>query len=113
MMRVHSTCANGANAIPVPGCPFFAASGPSMLMPRMTLIASCSRSVSTPLAVIIATLPTDRGRQQGSCLCSILEQKDRSCEPVEEAPVADRTDLACAEHSRSGAAVDVRVDDLR
>src|SRR5204863_9830296 len=113
MTRVHSTCANGASAMPVPGCPEFAACGPSMQMPRMTLIARCSRSVSTPLAVILVTLPTKVVSQQGVREALILEQQDRGGEAVQEAAVADRTDLAGAEHAGGGVAFDVGIHDLR
>src|SRR3954451_18750460 len=112
MTRVHSTCARGASAMPVPGCPEFAACGPSIQMPRMMLIARCSRSVSTPLAVILVTLPTPVDSQQGVGGPSVLEQEDGSREAVQEAALADGTDLAGAEHAGSGTAFDVGVDDL-
>jgi hypothetical protein len=47
MMRVNNTCASGANAIGVPGCPEFARCTASIDRPRMTLIARCSSSLVT------------------------------------------------------------------
>src|ERR1700759_5050187 len=52
MMRVHSTCASGASAIGVPGCPEFAFWTASIARPRTTLIPRCSIS---PLTSATAT----------------------------------------------------------
>src|SRR5689334_14836563 len=107
MTRVHNTWASGASAMPVPGCPFLAASGPSMHKPRMTLIARCSRSVSTEVTLMREPYADFRARAGE---LSVVEQQDRRGEPVQEAAIADRTDLAGAEHPGGGPAVDVRVD---
>src|SRR4051812_10083819 len=102
MTRVHNTYASGASAMPVPGWPEFAAWGPSMQRPRMTLIARCSRSVSVTVALTGATLPRTSVEEEHGC-----------GEAVQEAAIADRADLAGTEHAGGRAAVDVRVHDER
>src|ERR1700752_3595091 len=104
MIRVHSTCASGASAMPVPGCPALAFWGPSMQRPRMTLIARCWRSVSVAVLLTDATLPSS-----GEVF---LEQQHGRGEAVQEAALADGSEFTGAEHARGGAAGDVSVHDL-
>jgi hypothetical protein len=51
MTRVQSTWASGASAMAVPGWPELAFCGMSMARPRMTLMPSCSRSLSKALSM--------------------------------------------------------------
>src|SRR5215207_8254487 len=76
----------------VPGCPLFAAWGPSIAIPRMVLMARCSTD-SGPTALTLSV----RGR--------LAEQGDRGGEAVQEAAAPDGAELARAEHPGRRAAV--------
>src|SRR3954451_2169985 len=100
MTRVHSTWASGANAMPVPGWPLFAASGPSIHRPRMTLMARCSRSASD----MPRPYPPHAPREPRRAPVGLGEQQHRSGEAVEEAAGADGGRVAGAGHPRHGGA---------
>src|SRR5689334_16096822 len=101
MMRVHSTCAAGASAIGVPGCPEFAFCTASIANPRMTLTPRCSSSSLTPApfrhvvaAYVVPKAQTSEERRSG------LEYRKGRGEAVQEVPTADRTEFAGAESAR-------------
>src|SRR5689334_17594560 len=124
MTRVNSTCASGASAIGVPGCPFSARCTASIDSPRTTLIARCSRSVSVTDLALSSTAPTlnallvGSGRSLRSRLVArtvasgpSAEQGQARGEAVEEVAAPDRADLARAERAREGHRAELLLDE--
>src|SRR5439155_14379466 len=83
--RVHRTWASGASAMAVPGWPELARCGASMARPRMTLMPSCSRSVSATAPPEIARgHPTQAGEERSSVppACRVTRAGSRFGEEV-------------------------------
>src|SRR4051794_39384573 len=125
MIRVHSTCASGASAIGVPGCPEFAFCTASIARPRITLIPRCSRSSATSAPFIhriaayvypprasgsFSEEKTEKTPVSGS-ETSVFENGDAGREAVQKITAADRPELARTERAGERHRPDHLLDD--